>query len=222
MHTKSFLLIVVLALCSAGSKTHPGKRLPANHTATGRTVLLEYTGSLSSIYANFTIGAQLSLDTSIGFRYDITFEKGDKVLSHDAVFYKFSNPHQTIFYNYLNHKKEVNQEKPGDPNNNVTVVGKEIIDSFSCTHLQHQSSQGSEDYWMSKSVPGFSQLSQVLNHLDAGLMASLNETIFNWGGLVRIRMVDTAPGAQTTMVLNLIEAETDVLFQRNTFEVPTK
>jgi hypothetical protein len=220
MQTKSFLVIALLALCSAGSKTHLEKRLPANRTANGKTVLLEYTGSLSSIYANFTIGAQLSLDTSIGFRYDITFQKGDKVLSHDAVFYKFSNPHQTIFYNYLNHKKEVNQEKPGDPNTNVTVVGKETIDSFSCTHLRHHSGQGSEDYWMSKSVPGFSQLSQVLNHLDAGLMASLNETIFNWGGLVRIRMVDSAPSSQTTMVLNLIEAETGLEFQPSTFEVP--
>jgi Domain of unknown function (DUF4412) len=222
MRLKYFLSISLLVLCSAGTKPHPIKNLFKKHITSAKTVLLEYTGSLSNPFANITIGAQLSLDTSIGFRYDITFQNGDRVLSHNALFYKFSSPYQTIFYNYLTHKSEVIKQKEADPTNNVTVIGKEKIDSFSCTHLNHTGDHKTDDYWMSKSVPGFSQLTQILKHIDPGLMASINETIFNWGGLVRIRMVDTTPNAQTTMALNLIEAQTGLEFKPSDFEVPKK
>jgi hypothetical protein len=216
---KSFLLIALMALCSAGSKKHPLKDLIA-HTTNAKTVLLEYTGSVTGSIANFAIGAQLSMDTSIGFRYDVTFQNGNSVLSHVAFFYKFSTPHQTIYYNYLNHKTEIIKQKAGDSNNNVSVIGTDQIDSFSCTHLNHTSKHGSEDYWMSTSVPGFQQLCQVLKYIDPNLMSSITETIFKWGGLVRIRMVDTYSNGQTTMVLNLIEAQTDLVFEPTTFDVP--
>mgnify|MGYP003949092755 CR=1 FL=1 len=219
---KSFLLVVLLALCSAGPKIDPGKKITAKPVTSAKTVLLEYTGSLSSSFAKITIGAQLSLDTSIGFRYDVTFENGDRILGHTALFYKFSSPDQTIFYNYLNHKTEVIKHKATDPGNNVTVVGKEKIDSFSCTHLNHKSGHGSEDYWMSTSVPGFSQLTQIFKQINPGLIASINETIFNWGGLVRIRMIDTTPNGQTIMNLNLIEAQTGLVFRPTDFDVPKK
>lgn len=220
MQLKNFLLISLLAFCSAGSKTHLPKKILPPHTTNAKTVLLEYTGNLTSPVANITIGAQLSIDTSIGFRYDVTFQNGNRVMSHVALFYKFSNPYQTIFYNYLNHKTDVIKQTAEDAGSNVDVVGTDQIDSFPCTHLNHTGDHGSEDYWMSKSVPGFSQLCQMLKHIDPSLMSSISETVFNWGGLVRIRMVDTYSNAQTTMVLNLIEAQTGLRFGRSTFEVP--
>ena len=222
MRFNYFLLISMLALCSAGSKMHSTKNFLAKHKTNAKTVLLEYTGSLTGSLANFAIGAQISMDTTIGLRYDVTFQNGNSVLSHVAFFYKFSSPYQLIYYNYLNHKTEVIKQTANDPGNDIDVVGTDQIDSFSCTHLNHTQDHGSEDYWMSTSVPGFSQLCQILKYLDPSLMSSITETIFNWGGLVRLRMVSTDPKAQTTMVLNLIEAQTGVRFSTKEFNVPSK
>jgi len=223
MQLKSFLLIALVGLCSAASKTYPIKGVSTNDATEGKTVLLEYTGHLSDPTHNITIGAKLTMDTSIGFRYDVTFQNANKLMSHMAFFYKFSHPYQTIVYNYLTHKSDIIKQKAGDPNNDVTVAGKENINSFPCTHLQHTSKHETQDYWMSKAVPGFSQLSQILKQIDPSLMASINETIFNWGGLVRIKMVSTSSDGQTTaMILNLIKAQTDVALEASTFEVPGK
>ncbi len=188
-----------------------------------KTAVLEYTGSLTNPSNTISIGAQIFMDTSIGFRYDVTFQNGSSVQSHVAFFYKFSNPHQTIYYNYLSHKKEVIKENVSKQNNNASVIGTEKIESYSCTHLQHIWERGSEDYWMSKAVPGFSQLSQILKHLDPGLMSSITQAIFNWGGLVRLKMVSTtSKGQTTTMDLNLIEAKTGLKFQPSDFNVPSR
>lgn len=223
MQVKNFLLIFLLSLCSAGLKKRTAINQGLVKQATdSRTALLEYTGSLTNPFSNITIGAQISMDTSIGFRYDVTFQKGSIVLSHVAFFYKFSSPHQTVYYNYLSHKSEVINESPSEPNNNTNVIGTEKIDRFACTHLQHIAEHGSEDYWMSKAVPGFSQLSQILKNLDPGLMSSITETIFNWGGLVRLRMVSASSQGKTIMVLNLIEAQTGLDFPSSVFEVPSK
>lgn len=221
MHMKSFLLISLLALSSAKSKIHPTKKFLSSHITNAKTVLLEYIGTLTGSFANYTIGVQLTIDTSIGFHYDVNIQKGNAVLSHAALFYKFSNPYQSIHYNYLNRKKEIIKQTSGKPNNNVNVVGKETIDSFACTHLNHTGDYGSEDYWMSTSVPGFQQLFQIFKYINPALMSSMNETIFKWGGLVRIRMVANYPQAQTTMVLKLVEAQTGLVFQPSEFEVPS-
>lgn len=221
MHMKSFLLISLLALSSAKSKMHPTKNLLVTQVINEKTVLLEYVGTLTGSFANYNIGVQLILDTSIGFRYDVTIQNGNAVLSHAAIFYKFSNPYQSIHYNYLNRRKEIIKQTSGKPNNNVNVVGKETIDSFACTHLNHTGDYGSEDYWMSTSVPGFQQLIQILKFINPAFMSYMNETIFKWGGLVRIRMVANYPQAQTTMVLKLIEAQTGLVFQPSEFEVPS-
>lgn len=143
-------------------------------------------------------------------------------MSHIALFYKFSKPYQSIFYNYLNHNSEVITYKQSEGSAKVNVVGKEKIDSFPCTHLQHTNDHGSEDYWMSTSLPGFAQLAKTLNTINPMLMASVDETIFNWGGLVRLQMVSTTKQGTTTMLLNLIEAATGLNFSAKDFEPPSK
>jgi hypothetical protein len=218
MLTKSFLIAALFFLSSAGTR-----HLTMKHATDENTFLLKYIGKMTGPVANFSIKAQLSMDSSIGFRYDVSFQNGTAVLSHIAVFHKFSSPYQTTFYNYLNHKSEVIKPTASNASNNVEMIGKEKIDSFSCTHLRHAADNRSEDYWMSTAVPGFSQLCQILKHIDPSLMSSINETIFNWGGLVKIRMVSSYPNEQSsTFTLNLIEAKAGLVFQPTYFDVPGK
>ncbi|MFL5808872.1 MAG: hypothetical protein ACJ749_05075 [Flavisolibacter sp.] len=212
-------MISMLSLTAAGSKMKPIVKL-IHPAANAKTVLLEYYGEVNSADVKYNVGAQLMLDTTIGFRYDVSFLQGSKAMSHVALFYKFSSPYQTIFYNYLNHKSEVIKQTASTGSNDISVIGKEKIDSFACTHLRHAVNHDSEDYWMSTAVPGFSQLTQVLQHIDAGLMSSINGTIFNWGGLVKLSMISSSSKGQIEFKLHLIDAKTGLRFETSNFEVP--
>ena len=76
-------------------------------------------------------------------------------------------------------------------------------------------------YWMSTAVPDFYQMAIKLNNIDPGLeLMAINQTIFNWGGLVRVKTSSTGNGQTTTLELNLAEANTHLVFQPSDFEVP--
>ena len=53
------------------------------------------------------------IDSLVGVKYEVYFEKGSSVSSHMAIFYKFSKPNHSVYYNYLTHKSKV-----------LTTVGK--------------------------------------------------------------------------------------------------
>ena len=93
-----------VVLCSAGviSPDHAKK----NNTD-GNGVLLVYTGNMSGTMS-LDIGIHVEIDSSVGVRYDVVFEKGSNVMSHMALFYKFSDPLKTVIYNFISHKSIVN------------------------------------------------------------------------------------------------------------------
>ena len=202
-------------------KPYDNSALLPKHASFSKTALLAYIGSIKGPTANFTIGVHVIMDSTIGLRYDIAFEVGQKVLSHIAFFYKFSNPYQMVYYNYLNHKTEVIKGGGSGNDPDLVVVGTEKIDSFSCTHLYVGNKHESHHYWMSTSIPGFCQLANKLYSIDPGLeLMAINQTIFNWGGLVRVKTSSTDNGQTTTLELNLAEANTNLVFKPSEFEVP--
>jgi hypothetical protein len=178
---------------------------------------------------SISLGIHFEMDSSIGFRYEVTMERGNSVFSHTAIFYKFSSPKQTIIYNFLTHHSSVNtgnNSSSGDPK--LTVVGTESIDSFTCTHLQHtggdNDNKSVSDYWMSPQIPGFSTLANAVNAISPGLFSmGINGTIFNWGGLVKLNMIEnSSSGPSAAMSLHLQEANRDLSFPASDFDVPAK
>jgi hypothetical protein len=223
MQFKSFLLIPLFGLCTGGLVMHLAKNQAVSERLDDqKTFLLKYTGSLDG-YRNMGVGVQIAVDTSIGFRYEVTFLNGSAVLSRVAFFYKFSNPYQLIEYNYLTHKQQVNKSKGSNKGEDLSVVGQEKINTYACTHLQKKDKHEQEDYWMSKTVPGFKQLSQKLKNIDPNLaMMAINETIFNWGGLVRAKKLAVEDDGKTVSFnLTLVEAQTGLAFTEKDFEVPS-
>ncbi len=223
---KNFLLLLPIVLGSASLKPSemPGKRIVHNNKDNGRQALLAYIGSVTGMYA-CDIGRQVAIDTSIGVRYEVTFERGTAVMSHVAIFYKFSSPYQSVLYNFLTHKSTVSKYG-GSPDSdaNVEVIGAETVNNYSCTHLQHGGGTNEvSDYWMSPNVPGFSKLVNTLKTISPNLPAlAFSGTVFNWGGLVKWTVSDVAQGETMNMELHLREANTDITLSSKTFDVPSK
>jgi len=221
MRKNFFLLIVPLTLCSMhpiNSNTH--RKHAPDGTKDYPTAVLKYSGTIEG-YANVNVGIRVVLDTSIGLRYEVTYS--GPVTSHVAIFYKFDKPYQTIFYNYLKHTSKVIKKEGSANEPDVSIIGKETISNYACTHLQHSNENETQDYWMSTSVPGFKQVSNVLNRIDASLkIMVINQSIFNWGGLVKLKMKAVEKGGQsTTFTLNLVSAQAGIPVNLAEFEVPT-
>jgi hypothetical protein len=217
------LLPIVLGSASLGPSETFGNRIVHNNKDSGNQALLAYVGSLTGMYA-MSIGIMVYIDTTIGVRYEVTFEKGTAVTSHVAIFYKFSNPYQSVLYNFLTHKSTLNKNG-GSPDSdaNVDVIGTETINTYLCTHLQHGGGTDEvSDYWMSPDVPGFSKLVNTLKTISPDLPAlAFSGTIFNWGGLVKWTENFVDKGQTMHMELNLLEANTDITLPSSTFDVPS-
>lgn len=217
-------IIPALTFLSFGNteSKNNGKKI-GDHVADAATVKLIYGGIMNG-YTTVNVGITVEMDTSIGIRYEVTYALGVK--SHTAFFYKFSNPHQVIEYNFLTHKSYVIKGGGSSKDPEVTVLGKTTVDNYPCTHLYHENKKGnaSEDYWMSQSVPGFAQVARVLNKIDPSLkQMAINESIFNWGGLVQLQMRDVSnDGQATTFNLYLTSAKSGIPINLADFEPPTK
>jgi len=193
-----------------------------DHPTDYATASLKYSGTIAG-YMNINVGILVELDTSIGIRYEVTFT--GCVKSHTAFFYKFSKPYQTIYYNFMNHKATVIKSSASGNEPDVSVTGKETINNYPCTHLQHLSANESQDYWMSKAVPGFAQVARVLSNIDPSLkVIAINQSIFNWGGLVKLKMKSVGPntGDNTTFTLNLFSAQAGIPIALSDFDIPSK
>lgn len=222
---KMFLLFLLIVFYSAGQGIPKNSKVAMKK---GKGVLLEYVGSITGMM-NLGMGIQVEIDTTIGIRYEVTFEKGNKVLSHIAMFYKFSAPGTTIFYNFLTHKSFPNDRSGSiDTDPKVVVIGQETMENYSCTHLQHAvraNPSSITDYWMSSQLPGFSQIMNALNAINSSFPSlAIGGTVFMWGGLVRMKGVftDAKRGTSETADLNLQEAQTGMNFASKDFDVPTK
>jgi hypothetical protein len=199
----------------------------ANHKK-GKGVLLVYNGSFKSPQFSYGIDIHFEMDTSIGMSYQVTYERGDNVLSHVAIFYKFSQPNQSIIYNYLTHHSSVSYNNGGEGDPHVDLVGLETIDKYPCTHLQNLVSNSEhiskDDFWMSKNLQGFQAIIKVLNQLNsnAGSLV-ISGTIFKWGGLVKMTHYyeDKKTGAKQNAIINLVEANPAMDFPASDFDVPS-
>jgi len=215
--TGNLLLLLLITLCflNAGTANKISHKLDPN------TVLLVYTGSMTGP-ANLSFGIHIEIDSSIGYRYEVVAERGTAVLSHTVLLYKFAQPGQSIVYNYLTKKMFVESRKSASKDAQVTVIGKETIDSFTCTHLQYSnpSAKNQMDYWMSKKLPGFSMMINIIQNMGADIFGqALNGSIFQWGGLVKLTAVRTAsPGGTATIKLQ--EAEEGIDFPASDFDPP--
>ncbi len=223
-HLKIFYLWVPLALCSAGLVSF---NYPKHKAAAAKGILLVYGGSMSGA-VNIGIGIRVEIDPSVGVRYEVVFWKGTIALSHMAVFYKFADPNDIIFYNFLTHKSISNKccGSAGD-GSNVTVVGKDVIGTYSCTHLRGANSTANdeEDYWVSTQVPGYTKLTNILNNLGPGVSEmAISGTILQWGGLVKLkhRFTDPQSGKFSNADLNLSEANPAMSFPASDFNAPSK
>jgi hypothetical protein len=191
-----------------------------DHRTNNTNTLLKYSGMMTG-YMNIGVTAQIKVDSSTGIRYEVWFQ-GAKISSHIGIFYKFSNPHQTIIYNFATHQSQVSQGGGAIDNHPVSVVGMDSVNHYFCTHLQQAKNHETQDFWMSTSVPGFAQVVGALNGIDPNLqMMVIVQSIFKWGGLVRLRWVAVNPQqGNTTFTLNLIEAQTGIPFRLGEFDVP--
>jgi hypothetical protein len=223
---KTLLLLLFVALYSAGQGVPKG--IPQKTKIgipKGNDVLLVYTGSLTSPVTNISIGMRLEIDSSIGVRYEVVFERGSSVLSHIAIFYKFSKPNQSVYYNYLTHKSMISTGSGETNDPEVTVVGKSVIGSYSCTHLQYKNDNETDDYWMSKQVPGFLKLMNILKNISPDLAGiAINGSVFQWGGAVKFthNFVDQESGKKVNANLQLAEANSTMSFPASDFDIPSK
>jgi len=221
------LIIPAVSFLSASTPKDDGnsERIP-HHTADAATVKLVYGGIMDSqaLGIDVNIGINVEMDTSIGLRYEVKYDLGAK--NHTAFYYKFSNPHQVIMYDFYTHKSRVIKESGPAKEPEISVVGKDVIKQYSCTHLNHQHSDGNatEDYWMSPAVPGFAQVAHVLNKIDPTLKQMIiNQSIFNWGGLVELHMKAVEDGGQTTTFnLYLSSAQSGIRINLADFDPPSK
>ncbi|MGN6603988.1 MAG: DUF4412 domain-containing protein [Ginsengibacter sp.] len=221
---KFFLLLLLMTFCLASQ--HPGKG--NGRIKTGNGLLLVYAGNISTKYLNLDVGIHFEMDSSVGIRYEVAYEKGNIPVSHIAIFYKFSSPDQTVLYNFLTHQSTIDTHAPSPDNDaDVSVLGTEAIDSFTCTHLQKKGSSdlsesGATDFWMSKQVAGFPQVVNVLKKIDPNMVMGLTQVAFKWGGLVKIKMtaVNKKTGETSNAIVQLQEANPTMSFPASDFNVP--
>jgi len=216
---KNFLLLLLFAsLCSAVQRHENSWKKKASVNP----IILEYVGNAQGYGSvpGYSMRIEVTIDTMVGVRYEVTSFHGSKVFSHMAVFYKFSNPNQTIFYNFITRKSFVSKASSSADNaTSIDVIGQEVIGKYKCTHLQ----QGSgSDFWMSKDVPGFTALVASLKHVDPKqLSMPFDGTILNWGGLVKMKMVDHSTNALVGEI-HLQNAKIGIPIRLGTFDVPSK
>ena len=216
------LIIPSLLLLSMGTpKPTVSIKRAADHISDAATVSLKYGGLMHSPEADVNVGIAVEVDTSIGIRYEVTFDLG--MSSHIALFYKFSNPHQLIHYNYLTHKTSVIKTGGSSKKEDLLEVGTDVIKNYSCTHLHHENENETQDYWMSHSVPGIAQIARGLNNIDPSFkIMAIDETLFKYGGLVQLKMKSVMnKGQVATFNLYLNSAQAGIPINLADFDPPS-
>ena len=219
----TIMIVSSLTLLSMGTTNSKNNRENVvTHLSEAATVSLKYAGIMSSPAADVNVGVAVEVDTSIGIRYEVKMDLG--MSSHIALFYKFSNPHQIIHYNYITHTTKVIKTGKSAKEEDLSVVGKEMIKNYSCTHLHHENENETQDYWMSPSVPGIAQIAGALNHVDPSLkVMAIDETLFKYGGLVQLKMKSVMNKRQVaTFNLYLSSAQAGMPINLADFNPPSK
>ncbi len=219
---KILWLLISIALYSAGQVTPKQTKIGIKP---GNGVVLQYAGKMSGPI-NLNIDAHVDIDSSIGIRYEVLIKRGLTAVVHTGLFYKFSNPYQTIFYNFLTHESTINDDTTADTGSMVKVVGTEEVDSFNCTRLTEikKSDHQTTYYWVSEEVPGFSKIINTLASISSDLPGmAINGSIFQWGGLVQMKSTytDLSKGGSMNFDLHLSHWSTNVGLPSGDFDVPS-
>lgn len=153
-------------------------------------------------------------------------------MSHQAIFYKFSSPDQTILYDFIRKKSKINGSASTNGGaDGITVLGEVKIDSFTCTHLEYKSDSHSKeviDFFESWQVPGAEIFAKALANIDVpnpfGYSINPPDNILGvskWGILVRMN-ITTSGNKGSELFLKLFEANPDIMLPLKDFEVPNK
>lgn len=192
----------IIALASLPFITGSAKRTLSNHVKTIYDHHAPQKGTETGVYlfymgniGNRPVDLQIEMVTTIGIQYVVSVgANGKNTHPQMAIFYKFSKPNQAVYYNYLTHQSKTLTAAESSTDNggpDVTVVGTGNMNTFPCTHLVSKSEKSTEEYWMSQKVPGFVTFVKKLNQINPNLvLMDINETVFNWGGLVKIKWAD--------------------------------
>jgi hypothetical protein len=203
--------------------TKPNRNIKrsTDHISDYATARLQYWGVMNG-YVAVNVGIGVEMDTSVGLKYEVTYSGG--VTSHMAYYYKFSNPYQVMYYNFITRKSGVIKSSGSANGPDVSVMGNATINGYYCTHLHHQNDKGTatQDYWMCDTVPGFAQVARVLKSVDANLkFMVIDQSIFNWGGLVKLKMIEADQGLTTSFDLNLATAQAGIPIRVGAFDPPS-
>ncbi len=237
----------IMASAKPGLPNRIGTEISSHHKTEANGVRLEYSGNMVMMVINaplativktpdkeipnlphkqmnFGINLQVEIDTLIGIRYEVSIRNGNIEMVHTAIFYKFDTPNQTISYDYLRHTSDIDtsSETPGSGDNGLTIIGQEVVDSLTSTHLRQAKNQW--DFWMSPNIPGFAEMGDKLLAIDPSLPMTFDDNIFNWGGLVKMTGTFNDPKAATfvNFKVELVKANSNMDFPPGDFDVPSQ
>jgi hypothetical protein len=226
MWRKEFLLLpFILFMYSANQDAdHEGVSTANTEKKSGESaIFLKYEGSITG-QGTISIDQRIEIDANLGLRFDSELHpSGSKSFSHIVIFYQFANPDQCILYNMITKSKQVlKRSNMNDNSPDVTVVKKEVMYGYDCTHLRQVS--GGKDvfnYWMSPNVPGYKMLMNVINAIKADeAFQDISSSIFKWGGIVKLN--GHAGNSDVQLNLELTEAVRDTSYLATDFMVPSK
>ena len=216
------LIMSSVTLLSMGTiKPSEKNRRVGNKTSNYATARLQYWGVIKG-YAGINVGIFVEMDTSIGLRYEVTCSGA--IVSHIGFYYKFSNPHKVIMYDFIKHRSEEvgDGSKPQDPE--VTAMGNVTVNGYNCTHLHGQNDKGTatQDYYMCDTVPGFKPFTQAFKNINANVeFMVIDQSIFHYGGLVKLIMIENDKEGTTRLDLNLASAQAGIPIRLGSFDPPS-
>ncbi len=225
----SALLLPSLFLFAV-TKNFDSKEKEAAPDKNAKGTLLVYTGSIKIASMNIDVGIHIEIAPDVGVRYEMVMEKGSRVMSHSAIFYKFSDPGQSIQYDYLTHSSSViPYSGKSSQKKDLVLVGNEMVDNYKCTHLRHvngdEDQTATADYWMSTELPGYSVLMKALSGSGKGnalqKFMPVTGSVFEYGALVKFTAKSSGVMNGSSTV-ELKEVNSNMSFPESDFEVPKK
>lgn len=194
--------------------------------------------SLPHTELRFNIYLRFELDTSFGVRYEFMMNNKGRMIVHTGIFYQYAFPTVSVLYDFLKHKGKVNKYADTHIGNTkgyieqedeekLKPIGGGRIDSFDCVHLSYLGDEGKStwDLWMSQQIPGYNPIGiKVLFSDNPDLIFSISNSIFHWGGLVKLYCAFDKPEAASygSFEVKLVKVTKNVNFPASEFVPPSQ
>ena len=132
-------LVLPLVLLLSKRMEREGRQAGVSHQGNGGSaIFLKYEGNITG-QQSIMLDLRFEIDSTLGLRYDCEM-KLPNGFSHMVLYYRFDNPNQCILYNYVSRQKTVlSGGGAADNSADVSVVGKELVNGYNCTHLRQVS-----------------------------------------------------------------------------------